>query len=297
MRGLDATQRQALLDEAPRLADIAAHVDADTFARSVKTVADRLRAETGLDRLERQRRATRLRSWIDNDGMWRLTGVFDPETGVKLAARLRAAKDDLFRNAQPTTCPDDPIERDQHLNAHALVALLLTDRAAGAMGRPEVVAVFDASQPPDPNGPAVDWGLPVELPVEILAKIAPSADIHGIVLWNGLVLHAPGTLDLGRTTRIANRAQRRVLRGWYATCAVPGCAVRFDDCRIHHLHWWRHGGTTDLANLLPVCTRHHVKIHHDGWTVTMGHDRSLEIRLPDGQILTTGPPRRGREAA
>ena len=76
----------------------------------------------------------------------------------------------------------------------------------------------------------------------------------------------------------------------YATCGIPGCSVGFDRCDVHHVIWWRHGGRTDLANLLPVCTRHHAKIHHDGWTITLGANRELILTLPDGSRMTTGPP-------
>ena len=110
------------------------------------------------------------------------------------------------------------------------------------------------------------------------------------------MLHAPGQLDLGRTTRVANRAQRRALRALYATCAVPGCPVHYDRCKVHHVIWWRHGGATDLDNLLPLCVRHHHRVHDDGWVVHLGAERTLTITLPDGQELATGPPRR-RQAA
>ena len=112
---------------------------------------------------------------------------------------------------------------------------------------------------------------------------------------NGVVLHAPGELNLGRTTRLANRAQRRALRGLYATCAIPGCTVRYDRCELHHVIWWRNGGRTDLDNLLPICSRHHGKIHDYGWTIELGPNRQLTIRFPDGTIHSTGPP--GRRTA
>jgi hypothetical protein len=104
------------------------------------------------------------------------------------------------------------------------------------------------------------------------------------------VLHAPGNLNLGRSTRLANRAQRRALRGVYTSCAIPGCGVHYDRCKLHHVIWWRHGGRTDLDNLLPVCVRHHHKIHDAGWNITLGPNRELTIRFPDGTAQSTGPP-------
>jgi hypothetical protein len=116
--------------------------------------------------------------------------------------------------------------------------------------------------------------------------------VYTIKVRNGVVIEAPGVLNLGRSTRLANRAQRRALRGVYATCAIPGCHVRYGRTKLHHIVWWRHGGRTDLDNLLPVCVTHHQRIHNDGWTVSLGANRELTITLPDGQIMTTGPPKR-----
>ena len=68
--------------------------------------------------------------------------------------------------------------------------------------------------------------------------------------------------------------------------------VRYSRLKLHHVIWWEHGGTSDLANFLPIYERHHQKIHHHGWLVSLGPNRQLTIRLPDGQIMTTGPPKR-----
>ena len=164
----------------------------------------------------------------------------------------------------PTTCPADPIDKQRHLHALALVALINGESPASNTGRPEYVVVIDTSQPDGNGGPVVDWGIPVEIPTRILAELVGDADpsqIVPIVVRNGVILHAPGTLDLGRSNRLANRAQRRALRGLYSTCAIPGCTVHFDRCKLHHIIEWEHGGLTDLANLLPICPHHHAMVH------------------------------------
>jgi len=112
------------------------------------------------------------------------------------------------------------------------------------------------------------------------------------VVHDGIVIDAGGDLDLGRTSRLPNRAQRRALHGLYATCAIPGCCVRYSRTKLHHVVWWRNGGRTDLANLLPLCEIHHQRVHHDGWLLSLTPKRTLTISLPDGQIMTTGPPSR-----
>ena len=239
------------------------------------------------------RRATRLRTWTDDEGMWRFSGRFDPVLGVKLAARLDAAVEALFAEATPETCPTDPFEKQHHLRALAL-AKLLTEGGAGVgrPGRPEYVVVIDTSQSDGAGGPAVDWGMPVEVPGRVLAEMCGEDEVHAVVVRNGVVIHAPGQLDLGRTTRLTNRAQRRALRALYSTCAVPGCSVGYRRCKLHHVIWWRDGGRTDLENLLPLCTHHHSKVHDAGWALTLGAHRELTIRFPDGTVHNTGPPNR-----
>ena len=71
--------------------------------------------------------------------------------------------------------------------------------------------------------------------------------------------------------------------------------MSFDRCKIHHVLWWRHGGRTDLANLLPLCAHHHSKVHAAGWVLTLDIMRNLTIAYPDGTVQATGPP--GRRAA
>lgn len=290
---LDDGQRSALFDRVDQLADVAVAATVDEFAKRVRMEAARLQADDGLDRLERQKANTRLNTWVDPDGMWNLRGRFDPVTGVKLAAKLDGAVETLFAERVPERCPADPIEKQKFLAAHALERLL-DGAASGRPGRPEYLVVVDADAPGE-VGPVAEWSIPVDIPARVLAELAGDADVTAVVVRNGVVLHAPGELQLGRTTRLANRAQRRALRGLYNTCGIPGCTVGYDRCELHHIIWWRHGGRTDLENLVPVCSKHHGKIHHDGWVIELGPNREMTLRTPDGTIHSSGPP--GRRTA
>jgi hypothetical protein len=286
---LDAAQRDELLGRIDALVDVAEQASQAEFARRVRDEARRLQAADGMDILQRQRRATSLRTWVDLEGMWNLKGRFDPLTGVRLDARIHESLEALFATSTPDTCPSDPGATQDHLRALALADLILTGGAGSKPGRPEYVVVVNADAPAT-TGPQTEFLIPVEVPWRVLAELAGEADIHTVVVRNGVVLHAPGNLNLGRSTRLANRAQRRALRGLYSTCAIPGCSTHYDRCKLHHVIWWRHGGCTDLDNLLPVCVRHHHKIHDAGWQVTLGPNRQLTIRYPDGTTQTTGPP-------
>jgi hypothetical protein len=282
--------REALIDAAPNLVLLAEQVTVEEFARVVRAAARRLESERGAeDRLQRQRRAVRLTSWTDKDtGMRRWSAHWDPHTAVTLEARLDAHIEAMFHDSVPEGCPTDPVEKQSFLRAHALLALLNGDGVR--LGRPEIVVVVDHTT--TNTEPVVDWGVDVDLPRRVLDELFETATVHTITVRNGIVIDAPGELNLGRTTRLANRAQRRALRGLYATCAIPGCRVHYGRTKLHHIIWWRHHGCTDLDNLLPVCERHHQKIHHNGWIITLGTRRELTITLPDGQIMTTGPPTR-----
>lgn len=193
----------------------------------------------------------------------------------------------------PSTAPDDAFERKQHLEALALAELILDDptTAGTTTGGPPLVVV-DASQTNGAGGPVIDWGIPVELPPSVLADLFDVHDPTVIIVSNGLVLHAPGQLDLERGSRLANGDQRRALQGLYATCAIPGCTVHYDRCKLHHIIWWQHGGLTNLKNLLPVCQQHHIRVHDDNWLISLGEHRELTVRLPDGHVMQTGPPKR-----
>jgi hypothetical protein len=96
------------------------------------------------------------------------------------------------------------------------------------------------------------------------------------------MLHDPGdgsVLDAGRRSRSATAAIRRAVRERDgARCCFPGCDSRRTD--LHHIVWWRNGGTTSLDNLLPVCKRHHTLIHAKGYII---------CRLGPGQYSFTDP--------
>jgi hypothetical protein len=228
----------------------------------------------------------------------------------------------LFAVKTPSTAPADPGEKQDHLRALALVALtdaepLSKSPSPGSdadqseeweafgvgfstlskrFARPDITVVIDTANLAEDGKPTVDWGIPVKIPWDRLKRLFRSARLRRVVIHDGNVVDADGQLDLGRSTRLANRAQRRALHAIYATCAVPGCSVAYHHTKPHHVHWWRHGGPTDFANLLPLCSKHHHCAHEGGWLFTLGPNRELTIELPNGQIMRTGPPSRSAAA-
>ncbi len=56
-----------------------------------------------------------------------------------------------------------------------------------------------------------------------------------------------------------------------------GCHAPAVRCQVHHVHWWRAGGPTDVDNLTLLCWSCHADVHHGRATVT---------RQPDGRYTT-----------
>lgn len=300
---LEPDERDLLAGMGRELIDQALGTNPDQYRARLRALVDRLRRDAGQGRLERQKRATRLMVWFDKDtGMWRMSGWFDPELAALMSQQLSAALRSRFAQEVPPLCPSDKDAKVHWLRAHALADLFAAasggapgqgrarGRATHGGGSQAEVSIVITS----PDG-HVDAGSGQQVSPEFVADLIHRgvARHFTIITHDGQVIAAPGRLDLGRATRVANRAQRRALHALYPTCAMPGCSTDYRLCRLHHVQWWRHGGRTDLANLLPVCHAHHHAIHEEGWQVALGPHRELTVTRPDGKTSTTGPPGRG----
>ena len=95
-------------------------------------------------------------------------------------------------------------------------------------------------------------------------------------------------LEVGRTSRVVQPAQRSALAVRDGGCVFPDCDRPLAWCEAHHLRHWLHGGPTDLANLALLCRAHHRAVHEGGWRLARG---------PDGRLTATPPHRRHRVAA
>jgi hypothetical protein len=73
-------------------------------------------------------------------------------------------------------------------------------------------------------------------------------------------------LEVGRATRVVSPAQRTALAVRDGGCRFPGCDRPPPWCEAHHLRHWRHGGATDLGNLVLLYRAHHRAVHE-------GHQR------------------------
>lgn len=260
------------------------------FARRCRDLARQLERDAGVSRDERQRRDTRLSWRVDDDGMYEILARLHPETGSALVsalqrevnARLKAGEQAGIREYVDRTVDRDRLMAEAladfvsagHQNARPLVAdiTLLVDERTLVDGELHDQSVCETAH-----------GAP--LAVASVRRLMCT----GIV--TPIILGADGNpLNAGRTIRHANRAQRRALRAMYRTCAAHGCDVPFDRCEIHHIWEWEQLGPTDLANLLPLCSRHHHLAHELGWRLQLAPDRTLTVTSRNGEVVMVATP-------
>jgi hypothetical protein len=204
----------------------------------------------------------------------------------RLEGRLRNAIETLFHGTTPDDAPTDPLERQHHLAALALLAL--SEGKAGS-GLPDVTVLIDEKTLVEgcrhPHT-TVDAGLGrFGLPIETIRRWACLGTITPVVVG------ADGVrLFLGRETRLANRHQRRASRVLYRTCAL--CDVPYEHTQAHHVSWYEmQHGPTDIDNLVPLCNRHHHLVHEGGWQLHLAPDRTLTVVTRDGRTWSHAPPR------
>ncbi len=287
---LEDNEREQVAERGDWINMVATHSTPDNFSRAVRHAVRQLHHDEGMSVLERQRKRTFLRHWVDRDsGMVCLRGEFDPESGLRIIGRLQNTVEKLYRGYTV----NGEVRTPDHLRALSLFALLedapesVSSIHSGST-RAEVSVIIDLHtlQHGLHKQSILHTGADIDLPVETVRRMACEAKIIPIVFdSNGVVL------DLGRSTRLATRHQRRALEAMYSTCAIPNCHVPVGQCQPHHIEYWNLGGHTDLKNLLPLCAHHHRCVHEGGWKLEIiGASRGLRVREPGRTAVTVSLP-------
>jgi hypothetical protein len=100
-------------------------------------------------------------------------------------------------------------------------------------------------------------------------------------------------LDVGTATDTIPAHLRRAVAVRDRGCRFPGCDQPVPACQPHHIIPRAQGGPTTLANLILMCTFHHlVAIHRWGWAITLHPDGTVTATSPDGSrtLHSHGPP-------
>jgi hypothetical protein len=112
-------------------------------------------------------------------------------------------------------------------------------------------------------------------------RISPG-EVRRLACTAGILPAVLGTksevLDLGRTSRLFSRAQRKALRIQHRRCRARGCTVPAAWCEAHHLKAWVLGGATDLADGVLLCPFHHHRAHDPTYEMRRGADGDFDFR-------------------
>jgi hypothetical protein len=322
--GTHALPTQVVAEAEPVLVEAARRLDPPTLRQAVGwllQVADPDRADAVAERRHGRRGLWLSPTW---EGMVAIDGLLEPEAGHTLLAALdplaRPAEADDRRSGGQRTAdalfelarraleggrlPQAGGVRPQLLVTVDLDSLLghpgglggelgwagpLEPQACrrlacdGALTR-VLISRQPHHQPDADGGPSVDYDPDPDAPAGLQQRLH-----QALILLPPVLGGAPRQpLDLGRSTRVVQPAQRAALAVRDSGCVFPGCDRPLGWCEAHHLRHWLDGGPTNLANLALVCRAHHRAVHEQGWQLTRG---------PDGHFTATPPPRRPRSAA
>ncbi len=105
----DAAKRTApeAVDSAADLLAMARELPPDRFAREASAWTQRHQSDHGHDDWLNKRRRRYLKTWKQQDGMVRLDGLLDPETGTRICNRLQSTAEDFRRQDQQSARTSD----------------------------------------------------------------------------------------------------------------------------------------------------------------------------------------------
>lgn len=241
---------------------------------------------------ETARRRTRLTLRRLGDGTTRLFGLLPDAAATRLATYLEAFANP-GRNAE---LPVDDTVAARRAAGDPLARLSYPRRLGEAFL--QLLEVVDPRRLPLHAGDATTIFVTIDVDklrqglatAEILgASHVPGSDDEGslvtaaearrLACTAGLIPAVLGgdseLLDLGRTKRLFQPHQRKVMLHRDKRCRAEGCTVPGGWCDAHHWQPWHLGGTTDLSCGVLLCHHHHTRVH----------DRAYRAeRLPSGDV-------------
>ena len=250
--------------EAPRItgfADIETHVvtiaeqvEPAELRRLLKLLADQCRPEACDDNAEGLYAKRSLSLSETPNGMFRIDGYLDPVNGAALRDALAGLMGRTGREDRRT-----PKQR----RADALADLVAAGQAnRSPLGVSQVSVLVDLEDLSADGAVLEDESVLGSRMLDLLTCTSIVSVILGTRRNNVFV-----PLALVRGKRGADSHQWRALIARDRGCIRCGRTPRFRQA--HHIHHWRHGGTTDLSNLVLLCSRCHHDLHHGLYTVQM----------------------------
>jgi hypothetical protein len=293
-----ALERGELTVQAVRALGAARGFDVEAFARSEELLVDAARKHTPDDlrrvlghwrhRVQQARlgedglRDSRgLHASVTFEGMVRIDGNLDPETGESLLAAIGSIVDADARSGDEDDRRTPAQRRADALGEVCRGWLDRADRPAVAGDRPHVAVTIDLHDLASFGSGEFERTGPISSAA--VRRLACDASVLRVMMAS-----PSQPLDVGRRTAVVPPAIRRALIVRDGGCRFPGCDRPHSWCDAHHVQHWAEGGATALTNLILLCRRHHRSIH-EGFGVRMVSGGPVFSR-PDGTPLADRAP-------
>lgn len=248
------------------------------FRRAIAYWRDAADPDRSVEEEERKYERRRLHVSPTFDGMVRVDGDLDPETGQALITAIRAVIDDEVRTSDVPDLRSPGQRRADALGEVCRQWLGSLDRPIVAGERPHVVVTVDLATllgRPGHRSELEDAGT---VTAGTARRLACDADVTRVITGP-----ASEPLDVGRRTKVVGTAMRRAVIVRDGGCRFPGCDRPPGWCDAHHVRHWADGGSTSVDNLVLLCRPHHRAIHR-GFGVAMV-DGMPTFSRPDGTPL------------
>jgi hypothetical protein len=213
------------------------------------------------------------------DGRRRLDGDLDPLGGELLATALRVA--------ETSDGDGDPVRSPGRRRGDALVDLarFFLDHQTtrpGGRHRPHLNVVIDLDALASRGSGEFVTGGTID-PASVQTPLC-DATLHRLLTSRSAVL------DYGTATRVVAAPLWNAIAIRDRHCRWPGCDRPTTWCDAHHVTHVAHGGPTDAGNLVPLCNRHHHRLHQPRWHAKLLPDATLHLTDPTGHVHTSHPP-------
>jgi hypothetical protein len=212
------------------------------------------------------------------DGMIRVDGDLDPETGQAVMSALHAVMDAESHAAGPGNLRSSAQRRADALGEICRQWLDWDARPVVGGERPHVTVTMDLRALRGELGHLSEFDGAGPVHPEIARRWACDAGVVRVITRG-----RSEPLDVGKRTPVVPAGIRRALVVRDHHCTFPGCDRPPPWCDAHHIVHWADGGSTALSNLALLCRGHH-RLVHDRFQIEM-IDGKPTFRRPDGTPL------------
>jgi hypothetical protein len=265
------------------LVDAARSMSVGELKRAVDYWRQSADVERAAEREERRFERRSLHVSPTLDGMVRVDGDLDPETGQTLITALRAVQDAEARSSDRSDLRTPAQRRADALGELCRRWLDSWERPSVAGERPHVVVTIDLDSLEGRIGRRCELEDAGAITQEAARRWACDASVTRVITDA-----RSQPLDVGRRTKVVPAPIRRAVAVRDRGCRFPGCERPPGWCDAHHVRHWADGGETALGNLILLCRPHHRTIHR-GFGVEM-LDGTPRFTRPDGTALGDRAP-------